>query len=1026
MTRGTDFEDSVPIGRPISNTQVYVLDGGLEPVAAGVSGELYIAGAGLARGYLGRSGLTAERFVADPYGAAGSRMYRSGDLARWRRDGVLEFLGRADAQVKVRGFRIEPGEIEAALVRHGSVAQAAVIARADAGGSQRLVAYVVPTSEPLIGKPDILPPAQRQEILCDWNATARALPSATLPELFAAQAAATPDAVAAVFEGERVSYGELDARANRLAHHLRALGVGPETVVGLCVERSLQMLVALVGILKAGGAYLPLDPGYPRERLAFMLADAGAPVLLTQATLRARLPAHVARLVCLDAEADAIARHPATAPATALRPQHPAYVIYTSGSTGTPKGVIVDHASLANKVLTLGADFGAGPGFRVALLSSPAFDPSIEQMALPLAHGASIVVISDTVRESPAAFWDYVGRNGVDFLNCTPSLMESLISSAPDDFSLPHLVLGGEPFTIELRQKILERLKVASITNLYGPTETTIDAAGFAVEEDQPGPYIPIGRPLPNYRVYVLDGGLEPVAAGVSGELYIAGAGLARGYLGRSGLTAERFVADPYGAAGSRMYRSGDLARWRRDGVLEFLGRADAQVKVRGFRIEPGEIEAALVRHGSVAQAAVIARADAGGSQRLVGYVVAAGGERPEAGELRGHLAGSLPEHMVPSAFVVLDRLPLTPNGKLDRRALPAPDYSGLAGGRLPRTPQEEVLCGLFAEVLGVERVGIEDNFFALGGHSLLATRLISRIRSTLGAGIAIRSLFEAPTVEALAQRLNANRPDQSPLEVLLPLRPSGALGPLFCIHPGGGLSWSYSGLMRHLPAERPIYGLQARGITQPEMAPHTLDDMAADYLTFIRKVQPAGPYNLLGWSFGGLVAHAIATRLQGEGERVALLAVLDSYPIDGHSVPPGETELDGEKLLADQLRALGYYRGKEPLQISGALDILRKAGDILANLEEHQVAAVIQVMKNNTRLALSFRPQQFSGDMLLFAATRGEDPPAVEKWKPYVGGKIVVHEVDCEHVHMMKPVPLAEIGAVLASELEKQARTFK
>ncbi|MGA7488363.1 MAG: alpha/beta fold hydrolase, partial [Xanthobacteraceae bacterium] len=337
-----------------------------------------------------------------------------------------------------------------------------------------------------------------------------------------------------------------------------------------------------------------------------------------------------------------------------------------------------------------------------------------------------------------------------------------------------------------------------------------------------------------------------------------------------------------------------------------------------------------------------------------------------------------------------------------------------------------EVLCGLFAEVLGVERVGIEDNFFALGGHSLLATRLISRIRSTLGAGIAIRSLFEAPTVEALAQRLNANRPDQSPLEVLLPLRASGALAPLFCIHPGGGLSWSYSGLMRHLPAERPIYGLQARGITQPQMAPHTLDEMAADYLSFIRKVQPAGPYNLLGWSFGGLVAHAIAARLQDEGERVALLAVLDSYPIDGHSVPAGETELDDEKLLADQLRALGYYHGKEPLQISGALDILRKAGDILANLEEHQVAAVIQVMKNNTRLALSFRPQRFSGDMLLFAATRGEDPPAVEKWRPFVGGKIVVHEVDCEHVHMMKPAPLAEIGAVLASELEKHSRSFK
>src|SRR5262245_34546136 len=787
------------------------------------------------------------------------------------------------------------------------------------------------------------------------------------------------------------------------------------------------MRIGLLGILKTGGVYLPLDAGYPHERLAFMLSDACARVLVTQAHLRAQLPAHGAHVVHLDADTAAISQHPTTAPAGSLAPRHPAYVIYTSGSTGTPKGVIVDHVSLANKVLTLGADLQAGPGFRVALLSSPAFDPSIEQMALPLAHGASIVVVSDEVRAAPARFWDYIGRKRVDLLNCTPSLLESLISSAPDGFSLRHLVLGGEPFTIELWQKISERINVASVSNLYGPTETTIDAAGFTVEQDQPGPYIPIGRPLPNYRTYVLDAELQPVAVGERGELYIAGCGLARGYLGRPGLTAERFVADPYGAAGSRMCRTGDLARWRSDGVLEFPGRADAQVKVRGVRVEPGEIEAALVGHADIAQAAVIAREDGGGGdKRLVAYVVPAADRAPAAGELRTHLAQRLPEYMIPSAYVVLDRLPLTPNGKLDRRALPAPDVAGSAAGRLPRTPQEELLCSLFAEVLGFERIGIDDNFFALGGHSLLATRLISRIRSTLGAEIAIRSLFEAPTVEALTQRLNANRPDPSPLEVLLPLRSSGDLAPLFCMHPGGGLSWSYSGLMRYLPGERPIYGLQARGITQPHATPRTLEEMAEDYLTFVREIQPTGPYHLLGWSFGGLVAHAMAAHLQGEGETVALLAVLDSYPIDGHSVAPGEGELDDEKLLADQLRALGYYRGEGSLQISGALDILRKAGDILSNLEEHQVAAVIQVMKKNTQLAWNFRPRLFSGDMLFFAATQGESRPAVDKWKPYVSGKIVVHEVDCEHVHMFQPGPLAKIGAVLARELEKQLRSFK
>ena len=490
----------------------------------------------------------------------------------------------------------------------------------------RLLETAIDDPDRAIGSLDILTADERHTILHEWNDTAHAIPSGTLPELFAAQVDKTPDAIAVVFEEQSLSYAQLDAHSNRLAHHLRELGVGPETVVGLCVERSLEMVVGLLGILKAGGTYLPLDPSYPQERLAFMLADAQAPVLLTQAALVERLPAQAATIVRLDVDAPAIAQQPTIAPSFALHPQNSAYIIYTSGSTGTPKGVVVDHASLANKILTLGENFGAGPGFRMALLSSPAFDPSIDQATLPLVHGSTIVVISDAIRESPLHFWDEVTRKGVNFLNCTPSFFASVIRHAPENLSLDHLALGGEVIPIELLQETSRGLDVARITNLYGPTETTINAISFAVADDQIGPRIPIGRPLSNYRVYVLDGGLQPVPAGVAGELYIAGAGLARGYLGRVGLTAERFVADPFGPAGSRMYRTGDLARWRSDGVLDFLGRADAQVKLRGFRIEPGEIEAALVRHAGVAQAAVIAREDAAGGKRLVGYVVAAAG----------------------------------------------------------------------------------------------------------------------------------------------------------------------------------------------------------------------------------------------------------------------------------------------------------------------------------------------------------------------------------------------------------------
>src|SRR5262249_8756754 len=372
----------------------------------------------------------------------------------------------------------------------------------------------------------------------------------------------------------------------------------------------------------------------------------------------------------------------------------------------------------------------------------------------------------------PAQFWQQLERDQVTFVSCVPSYLDSVLRSAPAGTSLDHLALGGEAFTSEFRHEIARHLDVGRISNLYGPTEATIDAVSFSVAGDDDGPAIPIGRPLPRYRVYVLDVGLQPVPAGVVGELYIAGAGLARGYLRRSALTAERFVADPFGAAGSRMYRSGDLARWRADGVLEFLGRADAQVKLRGYRIEPGEIEAALTRQASVAQAAVIAREDKPGQQRLVAYVGPASGAGIGALALGAALGASLPDYMVPSAFVALERLPLTPNGKLDRRALPAPEPAAAgASTRGPRTPQEELLCALFAEVLGLPRVGIDDNFFALGGHSLLATRLISRIRAVLEVEIAIRTLFEAPTVETLARRMGDGERAREPLRALA--RPS-------------------------------------------------------------------------------------------------------------------------------------------------------------------------------------------------------------------------------------------------------------
>jgi amino acid adenylation domain-containing protein/non-ribosomal peptide synthase protein (TIGR01720 family) len=621
-----------------------------------------------------------------------------------------------------------------------------------AGRLVRLVEAAIADPDQPIGSLDILAPEERRTILYEWNDTAHPIPAATLPELLAAQAARTPEAVAVVFEDTTLTYAELDRRSNQLAHHLRALGVGPEVVVGLCLERSLEMVVGLIGILKAGGAYLPLDPEYPQERLAFMLQDAGAAVLITHSALSDRLTTHSAHIVRFDADRSVIARHPTTAPALHLDPHNLAYVIYTSGSTGRPKGVIVTHGGLSNLLSAMKEQFQLDRNDRLMAVTTIGFDIAALELFLPLISGARLAITPREMVKDPSSLAQMIEKTGTTILQGTPTLWYALATNGGEQLRRLKMLVGGETLAPGL-SLALRRLG-HQVTNLYGPTETTVWSA-ITVIDDNDAETPPIGRPLSNTRVYVLDEGLKPVPAGVAGELYIARAGLARGYLGRAGLTAERFVADPFGPAGSRMYRTGDLARWRADGVLDFLGRADAQVKIRGFRIEPGEIEVALTRDPSVAQAAVIAREDQPGNNRLVAYVVAAAGESADVAALRTHLRRSLPDYMVPSGFVVLDRLPLTPNGKLDRRALPAPGLTAGTVWRPPRTPREEILCSLFAEVLGVERVGIDDNFFELGGHSLLAIRLISRIRASLDVEVAIRTLFEAPTVERLVKYLD-------------------------------------------------------------------------------------------------------------------------------------------------------------------------------------------------------------------------------------------------------------------------------
>ena len=635
----------------------------------------------------------------------------------------------------------------------------------------RLLAAAAATPDALLHRLEILEAQERHMLLEEFNDTARPLPEATLPQLFEAQVARTPGAMALVFGEESLTYQELNARANALAHHLIGLGVGPESLVGIALERSMAMVVAILGVLKAGGAYLPLDPDYPQARLAYMLKDAAPALVLSNGALCQRLPQTIDAL-SLDmpkiqaALNQSQAHNPTDTERTArLLSRHPAYVIYTSGSTGTPKGVVVTHIGVPSLVAAQVESLNLTGDSRILQFASLNFDASLSELIMALSTGAALVLLCQKERSGPALREELIARR-TTHATLPPAVLATL--EGGNDLSLRGLIVAGEVCSGEL---IARWSPGRRMINAYGPTETTVCATMTGSLSSSQVPAL-IGSPIWNTRVYVLDAWLEPVPIGASGELYVAGAGLARGYLNRAGLTAERFMADPHAREpGRRMYRTGDLARWRAEGTLEFFGRADQQVKIRGIRIEPGEIEAVLTGLPGVGQAAVIAREEApGGGKQLVAYVVAApAGTGLEEASLRRELLQRLPDYMVPAAFVFLEALPLTPNGKLDRRALPAPERRRKKGYRAPRTPTEEVLCGLFAEVLQLERVGIEDSFFALGGHSLLATRLVSRVRSTLGVELAIRTLFEAPTVAELVRCVHAG---QGPLRPPLVVQP--------------------------------------------------------------------------------------------------------------------------------------------------------------------------------------------------------------------------------------------------------------
>ncbi|WP_120313417.1 non-ribosomal peptide synthase/polyketide synthase, partial [Mycobacterium mantenii] len=812
----------------------------------------------------------------------------------------------------------------------------------------------------------------------------------SIPAMFDAQVANRPDAVAISWSGMSMTYRELDQAATRLAHLLAEQGARPGESVALLFSRSAQAIVAMLAVLKTGAAYLPIDPAAPGTRIRFMLDDAAPIAAVTTEGLRSRLSG--SDLTVIDIEDPRIGDRPVT-PLPAPPAEGFAYVIYTSGTTGVPKGVAITHRNVTQLLESLDAGL---PRVGVWTQShSYAFDVSVWEIFGALLRGGRLVVVPESVARSPQDFHTLLVDEGVTVLTQTPSAVAMLSHEGLDSVSL---VMAGEACPTE----VVDRWAPGRVmVNAYGPTETTMCVAISAPLTPGSGTP-PIGSPVDGAALFVLDEWLRPVPAGVVGELYVAGDGVAAGYVGRAGLTASRFVACPFGGAGTRMYRTGDLVRWGGDGQLQYFGRADEQVKLRGYRIELGEIQAALAALDDVDQAVVIAREDHPGVKRLVGYITGTA----DPGEARTALAGRLPGYMVPAAVVALDALPLTTNGKLDIRALPAAQYAG-GDYRAPSTALEEALAASYARVLGVERVGVDDSFFDLGGDSISAMRLTAAINASLGVELAVRTLFEAPTVSGLSRRLHTGATDADEVVPVQTLH-DGPGVPLFCIHPAGGVSWPYQVLGKYLDCA--IFGIQQTR-RPDEPAPRSIRELAENYADRIQDVYPGGPYNILGWSFGGVVAHEIAIELQRRGCVIGRLILLDAQPSIGDGIALSEHALGEQHVLDDVLR--GYHISTQtstdgrtgPPTDEQLAELLRESGVADGSRHRWLVDLLVRNLGDNIELYRLHEPGLFDGDISVFSAVRDQSDRGsllARYWEPYASGDVLTYPVDCTHDEML------------------------
>lgn len=769
---------------------------------------------------------------------------------------------------------------------------------------QSILEQIIANPERQIGELSFLTTTERHQILVEWNATeVNDYPDLCLHHLFEAQVKRCPDAIAVVCNGQRLSYAELNNRADQLANYLQAQGVKPEVTVGICLERSIEMVVSLLGVLKAGGAYVPLDPTYPAERLNYLLVDSNVSIVLTQAKLLLLLSDTEVAAICLDQDWHTISTQPSQNLSflgrAKVTPSNLAYIIYTSGSTGQPKGVLIEHRGAVNTILDINRRFHVTEQDRVLAVCSLNFDLSVYDIFGLLGAGGTIVLPRPSIAPDLSHWADLMQREQVTLWNSAPPLMQAFAGYLMDQneqlpASLRLVLLSGDWIALNLPEQIrnLQAGEPVEIISLGGATEASIWSIFYPIREvDRLWNSIPYGKPLGNQRIYVVDEQLQLVAMGQVGEICIGGAGVARGYLNRSDLTTEKFVPDPF-QPGSRLYRTGDLGRYGADGNIELLGRIDQQVKIRGFRVEIGEIESVLLQHSAIRECAVLLREDDLNHQQLVAYLVGKAQDKRDSGykpsALREFLQEKLPDYMVPSTFVWLEHLPLTPNGKLDRQALLSHQLQFIAENSqssliLPCNETEQQLLKIWQDCLNVSSISTHDSFFELGGHSLLALRLWSKVQKAFNCDLPLATLFQAPTIAQLAERLHS-APDSivcSPicpsLVVIQAGKPGISKPPLFCIHVlGKGLQY-YRPLLPYLDPDQPVYGLSTQAVGEA-FPSNQVKDLADHYIQQIRQIQPQEPYCLIGYSFGGLIAFEMARKLTVQGQKVSFLGLIDTY----------------------------------------------------------------------------------------------------------------------------------------------------